>query len=103
MIRHIVCWKFLESAQGATKGENLRTAKAMLEALPRSIPEILSLEVGIDTAQGAASGDLVLTGSFASQSALEAYQRHPEHQKVVVFLRIVQSSKVVVDYEVPAP
>ena len=103
MIRHIVCWKFLDSAQGAPKGENLRRAKGMLDALPRSIPEILALEVGIDTAHGETSGDLVLTGSFASQASLEAYQRHPEHQKVVVFLRNVQVSKFVVDYEVPAP
>ncbi|HTY60320.1 MAG TPA: Dabb family protein, partial [Bacteroidota bacterium] len=83
--------------------ENLRKAKAMLDALPGRIPEILSMEIGIDITGGAASGDLVLSSSFATTATLEAYQAHPEHQKVVPFLRAVQSSKFVVDYEIPAP
>jgi hypothetical protein len=100
MIKHIVCWKFLGHAGGTSKAENLRKAKSMLESLPEKIPEILALEVGIDSTQGPASFDLALNGTFASVSALDAYQRHPEHVNVVGFLRLVQSEKVVVDYEV---
>ena len=100
MIRHIVCWKFLGHAGGTPRAENLRKAKAMLEDLPGKIPEILSLEVGIDSTQGPASFDLALNGTFASASALETYERHPEHVNVVGFLRLVQSGKMVVDYEI---
>ncbi len=103
MIRHIVCWTFLDRAEGADRSANLLRAKAMLDALPGEIPEILSLEVGIDAARGPASGDLVLTGTFASAAALEMYQKHPRHLEVVTFLRRVQSSKIVVDYPVPGP
>ena len=103
MIRHIVCWKFLGQAGGASKAENLRKAKSMIESLPGKIPEILTLEVGIDSTQGPASFDLALNGTFASAPALEAYQRHPEHLNVVGFLRLVQSEKMVVDYELPGP
>jgi hypothetical protein len=102
MIRHIVCWKFLDQAGTASKAENLGKAKSMLEALPGKIPEILSLEVGLDVTRGSGSFDLALNGTFASPSALEAYQRHQEHVKVVAFLRSVQSEKSVVDYELSA-
>jgi len=103
MIRHIVCWKFLDSAGGTTRAENLVRAKSMLDHLTEKIPEILSLEVGIDTTGGPASFDLSLSGTFASRSDLEAYQRHPEHLNVVKFLRLVQSEKAVVDYEFSPP
>jgi hypothetical protein len=103
VIRHIVCWKFLDHAEGASKAENLRKAKSMLDRLPGRIPEILSLEVGIDATKGPRSFDLALNGTFASPAALEAYQRHPEHVDVVTFLRLVQSEKTVVDYELPGP
>ena len=103
MIRHIVCWKFLDHAEGASKAENLRKAKSMLDELPRKIPGILSLEAGIDVTQGLRSFDLALNGTFASAPVLEAYQRHPEHLNVVAFLRLVQSEKTVVDYEIPGP
>ena len=99
MIRHIVCWKFLPRAEGEEKAENIRKAKALLELLPGKIPEIASLEVGIDVMHSDTSFDLVLNGTFASVAALEAYQRHPDHLAVVAFLRRVQSAKTVVDYE----
>jgi hypothetical protein len=75
----------------------------MLESLPGKIPEIRSLEVGIDCTRGAASFDLALNGTYASPAALETYQRHPDHVNVVGFLRLVQSEKMVVDYEIPGP
>ena len=100
MIRHIVCWKFLEQAAGASKSENLAKAKTMLDALPASIPEILSLEVGIDVTHGAGSFDLALDGTFASAASLGTYQRHPDHVNAVTFLRSVQKEKCVVDFEI---
>jgi len=103
MIRHIVCWRFLDQAGGESKAENLRRAKTMLDALPASIPEILSLEVGIDVTHGAGSFDLALDGTFASAATLESYQRHPDHLGVVTFLRLVQKEKCVVDFEIPPP
>ena len=45
MIRHIVMWKFKETAEGATKAENLHKVKGLLEALPDTIPVIRRMEV----------------------------------------------------------
>ena len=102
MIRHIVCWKFRESAEGGTKEENLRKARAMLLALPGVIPEIRALEVGTDQVRSEHSWDMALVGTFASRADLVAYQQHPAHQAVFPFLRAVWSERCSVDYEIPA-
>ena len=103
MIRHIVCWNFRENAEGGSKGENLRKAREMLLALTGVIPEIRSLEVGIDVVRGEHSWDMALVGTFASRADLVAYQQHPAHQAVLPFLRAVWSERCSVDYEVSPP
>ncbi len=101
MLRHVVAWKFKESAGNAGKEENLKQAKTLLEGLKDTIAEIKSLEVGIDSMRTKQSYDLVLISEFDGVEALLVYQTHPEHVKVAEFLRKVQSTKVVVDYEHP--
>lgn len=98
MIRHIVLWKFLEEAAGNTRTENLRKAKQLLEGLPRTIPEILTLEVGIALTHTSPAYDLALNATFASAEAIVRYQNHPDHLRVVEFLRTVHDGKAVVDY-----
>lgn len=100
MLKHIVMWKFKESAEGAGKVENLRKAKELLDSLPSQIPSIGGFEVGIDTLHSDSSYDLVLNSSFQDMDDLVAYQTHPSHVKVVEFLRRVQIGKTVVDYVV---
>lgn len=101
MLYHIVMWKFKDSAGGKSKQENLAKAKSLLDTLPSRINEIKLFDVGVDIVHSKASYDLVLRSGFADLAALEAYQSHPEHMKVVEFLRGVQESRVVVDYEAP--
>jgi hypothetical protein len=98
MIKHIVMWKFLEFAEGADKAANLEKAKLLLESLKMEISEIRSLEVGIGMTKGDQAFDLVLSSIFDSRGTLAAYQAHPEHVRVVHFLRKVQSQKAVIDY-----
>ena len=100
MLKHVVMWKFKDFAEGASKDRNLRTAKELLDVLPSRIPAIKSLEVGIDTLHTESSHDLVLCSAFENQQTLDEYQKHPEHVKVVGFLRKVHQGKVVVDFEV---
>ena len=102
MIRHIVCWKFLERAEGAARGENLQKARSMLLDLPAKIAEIRSLEVGIDEVRAERSWDMTLVATFASRADLVAYQNHPAHLALVPFLRAIQSDRCSVDYEVGA-
>ncbi len=98
MLKHIVMWKFKGAAEGVSAEENLRKAKSLLDLLPAKIPEIKAFEVGIDTLRSESSFDLVLISGFDNQDSLSKYQKHPEHLKVVDFLRKVQVSKTVVDY-----
>jgi hypothetical protein len=99
MVNHVVMWRFKDEADGAKKAENVQKAKALLDSLPEKIPVIRFFEVGCDMLHSESSYDLVLISKFENQRDLLAYQSHPEHVKVVEFLRKVHMSKVVVDYE----
>ncbi len=72
----------------------------MLEALKGKIPEIKELEVGMDVNRSEAASDVVLYSVFENKEALEAYQKHPEHVKVVGFVKEVSAERRVVDYTV---
>jgi len=101
MVRHIVMWKLKESANGNSKAENARLLKEKLEALEDQIKEVEFLEVGIHyQPQPAANWDVVLATDFDSAAALEAYQKHPAHQEVVVFVKQIAETRGAVDYEV---
>jgi len=99
MIKHIVCFKLKESAEGASKAENARKTKELLEGLAKKVPGVQRLEVGINFVEDPAAYDIALYTEFASREALAAYAQHPEHQKVVQFIGKVRESRVVVDYE----
>ena len=55
-----------EEAEGATKAENARKIKQMLEALPDKISQLKSLEVGINILDSDAAYDAVLITKFDS-------------------------------------
>ncbi len=100
MIKHIVCFKLKDSAEGASKAENARRMKAELEALPGKVPGVLRLEAGINHVDDPAAYDVALYSEFASKEDLARYQAHPEHQKIAQFIAKVREQRVVVDYEV---
>ncbi len=99
MIKHIVMWRLKEEAAGQTKADNARAIKTRLEALPQAIPEIRSLEVGLNTKDSERAMDVVLYSEFDSPEALAVYSRHPTHQEVVAFVREIAAESRVVDYE----
>jgi len=100
MIKHIVMWTLKDEAADASKADNARTMKQMLEALAGLIPCLGKIEVGIDVFAAAPACDVILYSEFASRADLDAYQIHPEHQKVVAFVKQVAASRSVVDYEI---
>ena len=91
-------WKLKDYAREATKDENRRTAKQLLLGLKNKMRDIEAMEVGLNFNPTEDAYDLVLYAEFADEAALERYQNHPEHKKVVSFLRDVRSEKRVVDY-----
>jgi len=100
MLKHIVMWKLKEEAEGAGKKQNALEMKKRLENLKGSISEIKELEIGLQMEPMEAAYDLVLYSAFRDKGDLERYQKHPEHQKVVEFVKKVVADRKVVDYEV---
>lgn len=100
MIKHIVMWKLKPVAEGKTKQENAEIMKELLEGLPAKIEELDSAEVGINILSGddEAICDVVLITICKDTEALKVYAEHPDHQKVVQFIKKVVNERRVVDY-----
>ena len=96
MVKHIVMWRFKDGVSEADKLE----MKRQLEALKGVVPTLIDIEVGLDVAGKDASMDMALYSEFASMDDLEAYAVHPEHLKVVGFVKTLVCERAVVDYEI---
>lgn len=101
MVKHIVMWRLKENAHGKTKDENIREMIRQLYALKDKIPVITEIEAGRNFKEGTGAFDVALYSSFNSKEDLEKYAKHPEHLKVVEYIRSVVEQRAVVDYEVP--
>ena len=100
MIKHIVMWRLKEFADDRGKEENAKKLQSHLESLKSKIKEIKHIEVGINITISDAASDVVLYSEFDSMDDLEAYQRHPEHMKIVDFVSEVRLERRVADYEI---
>lgn len=98
MIKHIVTFKMKESAGGCNKIMNAEKLKEMLDTLPDLINVIRYFEVGINFTEADNAMDLVLLSTFNTETDLEQYINHPEHQKIVEFINEVCESRYLVDY-----
>ncbi len=98
MIKHIVMFKFKESAEDADKAGNIQRMKSQLEALPGKIDKIKFFEVGVNFSNTNVAYDLVLCSEFDSKEDLYSYQKHPEHVKVADFVGKVCENRIVADY-----
>ncbi len=94
MITHVVLFKF---KQEATADEIQQLAEG-LGALPQLIEEIREFRFGVDVLHTERSYDLGLVSSFDDLEALQRYQVHPEHQKVVAQVKAIASNVVAVDF-----
>ena len=100
MLKHIVMLRLKENAEGADKAENTQKLKELLEGLVGKIEELVKLEVGINIVEDADAPDLVLCTEFQSVGSLSRYAVHPEHVKVVDFIKKVVEERRVVDYHI---
>ena len=95
MIVHIVMFKFKKE----NKKANIIQARQMLENLMGVVPSLRSIDVGVNFAEEERAMDLSIITSFESKESLDAYAVHPEHLKVVDFIKTVVEYSKVVDYE----
>lgn len=79
-------------------GQWATEVKSMLMALEDTIPGLLKMEVGINISERPTAFDLVLTADFEDESGLNTYRDHPDHQKVLAFLKDKLEKTAVADY-----
>ena len=96
MVKHIVTFKVKDE----NKQQNLAKAKEVIEALKDKISEIIHIEVGIDFGLDANPSNFVIYSEFKTKADLEIYAKHPEHIKVVEFIKTIATERRVVDYEI---
>ncbi|MCB2170652.1 MAG: Dabb family protein [Deltaproteobacteria bacterium] len=94
MLHHIVLMKFKPD----TSEEDVDRLAAMLDALPGTIIEIQTYEFGRDIARSERSYDFALVSGFANMEAMQRYQVHPDHQKVVAHIRAICDDIRAVDF-----
>ena len=99
MIKHIVMIRLKETDPPEIKYDNANKLKAAIEGLMGVIPELQSMEVGLNLSTKASAYDLVLTSVFDTLESLDVYRNHPEHVKVLELLYDVMEQTAVVDYE----
>ena len=94
MLVHIVMFKFKEE----NKKANIIQAKQMLENLMGAVPSLRSIDVGVNFIEADRAMDLSIIAVFESKEGLDVYDSHPEHQKVVTFIKSVVEYSKAVDY-----
>ena len=94
MIVHIVLFQFKEE----NKKANIIQAKQLLENLMGAVPSLRSIDVGVNFSTEERAMDLSIITAFESKEDLNAYAEHPEHLKVVDFIKTVVAYSKVVDY-----
>ena len=94
MLTHIVCWKYKPDTTDEQRAEHI----ARLRELPGIIPNIDSFSVGTDILHLERSFDTGLVAMYPDRAALDHYNEHPEHQKVVAIGRGIAEKVVSVDF-----
>jgi hypothetical protein len=95
MLRHIVMMKFKERDDVEKISTNVKT---MLDDLVPVVDALKRMEVGINVNPKPAAYDLVLTADFDDEAGLNEYRAHPDHVKILDFMKEVVDKTTVVDY-----
>ncbi len=99
MIRRVVLWR-LKAQSEEQKHQDAARIKQALESMRNKIPGMISITVGINTCQSADASDVVMQVDFSNQEALDAYETHPEHEKVKPIVGPLREERRVVEYEI---
>jgi len=97
MLKHVVSWKIADAASPEGQ-EKIASIVADLESLVGTVPSIRALSVGPSVVTGPNHWDLGLVVDFDDEAGLEAYQVHPEHQKVGANIRSLVTAQAAVDF-----
>ncbi len=97
MVKHLVMWNIKPELD---KEETIAELKRRLEVLPKSVPGLKHLEIGVHYKKGPSGRDIVLYSELDSKEALEAYLIHPDHVEAGAYVKQVVCDRVDVDYDI---
>jgi hypothetical protein len=80
------------------KKQNIQKVKELLESLLTKIPQLKSIEIGIDFSKSPRAMDMSIYTKFDTKEDLNIYANHKEHLEVVKFIKEVTVLSKVVDY-----
>jgi len=95
MVKHIVTFKL--SGSDSERRDIAMRFKAALEALPKQIDVLQSIEVGINE-NASESWDVVLTATVPTMADVDVYARHPAHVAAAGLLAGHRADRACVDY-----
>jgi hypothetical protein len=95
MVMHIVMFTFKKNTDQLSIDE----AKVQIEQLIDLVPGLQHMKVGMNFADEERAMDMVLISSFNSREDLDFYATHPEHLKVIAFIKTITEYTKVVDFE----
>lgn len=97
MIKHIVMMR-LKDVSVTEKQEQLQHIKSILKALLGVVRSLKAMEVGLNFSDRDTAFDLVLVSLFEDKEGLREYAIHPEHIKVLDYLKGKLETTAVTDY-----
>lgn len=95
MIKHIVIFRFKAEVSDADR----QAFRAMLDALPSKIPQIVEFQTGFDLVRSPRAFDLGLVASYHNLDDLAIYAKHEHHLPVVERSKEICEQVASVDYE----
>ena len=69
-----------------------------LRRLEGSVPTLVTITVGVDTLSSPRAADVCLITTFETLKGFEQYQTHPEHVKILDFIKPMVDKSEVVDW-----
>lgn len=101
MVKHIVFFRLADQAEGKSAAENAAIIKAGLEGLIDKIPQLESIEVGVNVPCAPATDHhIALVCTFKSWEDLNIYANHPEHLKVAAYIGKCKTARSAVDWTI---
>lgn len=96
MVKHIVCFKLKDNSP-----ESCQKTAEILKSMEGKVPQLKSIEVGIDFLHSERSYDVILQVTVENEKALENYQNDEYHCNVVKkYIHSVRESSVAIDYNI---
>ena len=94
MYTHIVMWKFGSDVSDSNKSKMI----SLLTNLKSTIPELIEVEVNLNTSDSDFSYDIILNTKFNSFDEYKIYSNNNKHKEVVKFISSITEEKAVIDF-----